>query len=190
MKHDLPQAIRLEATFVLSNSGLDANRLDKHGVPTVTIGAGQYEIHTIKEDVHQGGRPPARICAGVPTGHRTGHALRVDATRTPPGHGPDTARTGRSAPAAARCATPCRDREPRHATSRLSADANPVPLPIFLFRRQSWQPSAAEGREWVSLHQGRSSAVGRPQCRTREGIFDAATSMSVAEGLKVAMVTA
>ena len=24
---------------------------DKHGVPTVTIGSGQYEIHTIKEYV-------------------------------------------------------------------------------------------------------------------------------------------
>ena len=46
------QAIGLEPTFVFSNGGLDANWLDKHGVPTVTIGAGQYEIHTIKEYVH------------------------------------------------------------------------------------------------------------------------------------------
>jgi tripeptide aminopeptidase len=46
------EAIGLEPTFVFSNGGLDANWLDKHGVPTVTIGAGQYEIHTIKEYVH------------------------------------------------------------------------------------------------------------------------------------------
>jgi tripeptide aminopeptidase len=44
-------AIGLEPSFVFSNGGLDANWLDKHGVPTVTIGAGQYEIHTIKEYV-------------------------------------------------------------------------------------------------------------------------------------------
>lgn len=43
------QSIGLEPTTLFSNGGLDANWLDKHGVPTVTIGAGQYEIHTIKE---------------------------------------------------------------------------------------------------------------------------------------------
>ena len=46
------EAIGLEPTFVFSNGGLDANWLDKHGIPTVTIGAGQYEIHTLKEYVH------------------------------------------------------------------------------------------------------------------------------------------
>jgi tripeptide aminopeptidase len=45
------EAIGLKPSFVFSNGGLDANWLDKHGVPTVTIGAGQYEIHTIKEYV-------------------------------------------------------------------------------------------------------------------------------------------
>jgi len=45
------EAIGLKPTFVFSNGGLDANWLDKHGIPTVTIGAGQYEIHTIKEYV-------------------------------------------------------------------------------------------------------------------------------------------
>jgi tripeptide aminopeptidase len=45
------ESIGLEPTTVFSNGGLDANWLDKHGVPTVTIGAGQYEIHTIKEYV-------------------------------------------------------------------------------------------------------------------------------------------
>ena len=33
------------------HGGLDANWFDKHGVPTVTIGAGQYEIHTVHEYV-------------------------------------------------------------------------------------------------------------------------------------------
>lgn len=45
------ESIGLEPTTLFSNGGLDANWLDKHGVPTVTIGAGQYEIHTIKEYV-------------------------------------------------------------------------------------------------------------------------------------------
>jgi tripeptide aminopeptidase len=41
----------LKPVLIFSNGGLDANWLDKHGVPTVTIGAGQYEIHTLKEYV-------------------------------------------------------------------------------------------------------------------------------------------
>ncbi len=45
------EAIGLIPTTLFSNGGLDANWLDKHGVPTVTIGAGQYEIHTLKEYV-------------------------------------------------------------------------------------------------------------------------------------------
>ena len=45
------EAIGLKPTTLFSNGGLDANWLDKHGVPTVTIGAGQYEIHTVKEYV-------------------------------------------------------------------------------------------------------------------------------------------
>jgi tripeptide aminopeptidase len=46
------ESLGLKPTTVFSNGGLDANWLDKHGVPTVTIGAGQYEIHTVKEYVH------------------------------------------------------------------------------------------------------------------------------------------
>lgn len=34
-----------------SNGGLDANWLVNHDLPTVTFGAGQYEIHTVKEYV-------------------------------------------------------------------------------------------------------------------------------------------
>jgi tripeptide aminopeptidase len=46
------ESIGLKPTTLFSNGGLDANWLDKHGVPTITIGAGQYEIHTIKEYVN------------------------------------------------------------------------------------------------------------------------------------------
>lgn len=42
----------IEPTYLFSNGGLDANWLDKHGVPTITIGAGQAEIHTINEYVN------------------------------------------------------------------------------------------------------------------------------------------
>lgn len=45
------ESIGLTATCLFSNGGLDANWLVKHGVPTVTIGAGQYEIHTVNEYV-------------------------------------------------------------------------------------------------------------------------------------------
>lgn len=41
-----------EPSYLFSNGGLDANWLDKHGIPTITIGAGQAEIHTIKEYVN------------------------------------------------------------------------------------------------------------------------------------------
>lgn len=45
------ESIGLEPYTISSNGGLDANWLVKHGVPTVTFGAGQAEIHTIKEYV-------------------------------------------------------------------------------------------------------------------------------------------
>ena len=41
----------IKPNLVFSPGGLDANWLDKHGIPTVTIGAGQREVHTIKEYV-------------------------------------------------------------------------------------------------------------------------------------------
>jgi tripeptide aminopeptidase len=43
------ESIGLTPTTIFSNGGLDANWFDKHGLPTVTFGAGQYEIHTVKE---------------------------------------------------------------------------------------------------------------------------------------------
>ena len=45
------ELLGLPCQTLFSNGGLDANWLVKHGVPTVTIGAGQYEIHTVKEYV-------------------------------------------------------------------------------------------------------------------------------------------
>jgi tripeptide aminopeptidase len=46
------ESLGMKPTTQFSNGGLDANWLDKHGVPTVTIGAGQYEIHTVNEYVN------------------------------------------------------------------------------------------------------------------------------------------
>jgi tripeptide aminopeptidase len=45
------ESLGLKPTTIFSNGGLDANWFDKHGVPTVTIGAGQNEVHTVKEYV-------------------------------------------------------------------------------------------------------------------------------------------
>jgi tripeptide aminopeptidase len=46
------ESLGLTPTTLFSNGGLDANWFVKHGVPTITIGAGQYEIHTVKEYVY------------------------------------------------------------------------------------------------------------------------------------------
>jgi len=46
------ELLGIEPVYIFSNGGLDANWLDKHGIPTVTIGAGQAEIHTINEYVN------------------------------------------------------------------------------------------------------------------------------------------
>jgi tripeptide aminopeptidase len=45
------ESIGLKPNTVFSNGGLDANWLVKHGLPTVTFGAGQNEVHTVKEYV-------------------------------------------------------------------------------------------------------------------------------------------
>jgi tripeptide aminopeptidase len=41
----------LEPTLRVTNGGLDANWMVRHGIPTVTFGAGQREIHTVDEYV-------------------------------------------------------------------------------------------------------------------------------------------
>lgn len=45
------ERIGIVAQTMSSKGGLDANWLVKHGVPTVTFGAGQAEIHTVNEYV-------------------------------------------------------------------------------------------------------------------------------------------
>ncbi len=45
------RAVGREPNLRVTNGGLDANWMVKHGVPTVTFGAGQNEIHTVKEFV-------------------------------------------------------------------------------------------------------------------------------------------
>lgn len=45
------KALGLSPTTHFSNGGLDANWFSRHGLQTVTIGAGQYEIHTVNEYV-------------------------------------------------------------------------------------------------------------------------------------------
>jgi tripeptide aminopeptidase len=39
----------LEPDYVIANGGLDANWITAHGIPTVTLGCGQNEIHTTSE---------------------------------------------------------------------------------------------------------------------------------------------
>ncbi len=53
VRHARSAAERLgfEPVLRVGNGGLDANWLVRHGIPTVTFGAGQHEIHTIKEYV-------------------------------------------------------------------------------------------------------------------------------------------
>ena len=46
------KAMGLKPSTLFSNGGLDANWFAKYGLPTVTIGAGQYDIHTVKEYVY------------------------------------------------------------------------------------------------------------------------------------------
>jgi len=46
------RAIGREPNLRVTNGGLDANWMVKHGIPTVTFGAGQNEIHTVKEFVY------------------------------------------------------------------------------------------------------------------------------------------
>jgi tripeptide aminopeptidase len=45
------ESIGMKPDTVFSNGGLDANWLVKHGLPTVSFGAGQNEVHTVKEFV-------------------------------------------------------------------------------------------------------------------------------------------
>jgi tripeptide aminopeptidase len=43
------KSLKLKPSTKVTNGGLDANWMVKHGIPTVTMGAGQNDIHTVKE---------------------------------------------------------------------------------------------------------------------------------------------
>ncbi|CAN5144733.1 M20/M25/M40 family metallo-hydrolase [soil metagenome] len=43
------KSLKLKPATKITNGGLDANWMVKHGIPTVTFGAGQNDIHTVKE---------------------------------------------------------------------------------------------------------------------------------------------
>jgi len=53
VRHAQAAAVRagLQSSLRIGNGGLDANWLVRHGVPTITFGAGQNNIHTIDEYV-------------------------------------------------------------------------------------------------------------------------------------------
>jgi len=42
-------AVGREPIRAVSNGGLDANWLNAHGIPTVTLGCGQMNVHTTSE---------------------------------------------------------------------------------------------------------------------------------------------
>jgi len=44
----------IAATTRVTNGGLDANWIVRHGIPTITFGAGQRDIHTVEESVDIG----------------------------------------------------------------------------------------------------------------------------------------
>jgi len=46
------ESIGLESSLRISNGGLDANWMFAHGIPTVTLGCGQRDIHTVNESLH------------------------------------------------------------------------------------------------------------------------------------------
>ena len=45
------EAEGLESELAVTNGGLDANWLTAHGIPTVTLGCGQRNIHTVSEEL-------------------------------------------------------------------------------------------------------------------------------------------
>lgn len=46
------ERIGLTPEIIIANGGLDANWLTAHGFPTVTLGCGQRDIHTVSESLH------------------------------------------------------------------------------------------------------------------------------------------
>jgi tripeptide aminopeptidase len=46
---DVAGSLGWQPSLKVSNGGLDANWLARHGIPTLTFGAGQHDVHTIQE---------------------------------------------------------------------------------------------------------------------------------------------
>jgi tripeptide aminopeptidase len=60
----------LEPIQQISNGGLDANWMSDYGFPTVTLGSGQHNVHTVNEflDIQEfltGARIGLRLACGV-----------------------------------------------------------------------------------------------------------------------------
>lgn len=70
------QAVRmngLEPATRISNGGLDANWMTAHGFPTITLGCGQHDIHTVNEKLHvKSFLQACRIGLTLATGATTG----------------------------------------------------------------------------------------------------------------------
>ena len=64
----------------VTNGGLDANWMARHGVPTATFGAGQYEIHTVNEYVDLD-----EFEAAVQLAYALGHGVTAHAGGPSPG---------------------------------------------------------------------------------------------------------
>ncbi len=63
------RGIGLEPVRAISNGGLDANWMNVHGIPTVTLGCGQSQIHTTGEMLDVGAFENAcRIAISIATG--------------------------------------------------------------------------------------------------------------------------
>lgn len=61
--------VGLQPELKISNGGLDANWMTAHGLPTVTLGCGQHDIHTVKENLHIPGYLAAcRIAVALASG--------------------------------------------------------------------------------------------------------------------------
>jgi tripeptide aminopeptidase len=63
------RGVGLEPVRAISNGGLDANWMNVHGIPTVTLGCGQSQIHTTGEMLDVGAFETAcRIAVSIATG--------------------------------------------------------------------------------------------------------------------------
>jgi tripeptide aminopeptidase len=61
-------ALGLEPIRAISNGGLDANWINAHGIPAVTLGCGQMNVHTVSEQLDLGAfRSACRIALALAT---------------------------------------------------------------------------------------------------------------------------